>query len=82
MGWGRCAHGRIQASVVIKDGRIASAEIARCETAYSCDVIAALPGKVLMSQDSNVDGVTGATDSSYAFQDAVAAAMFRGQRGE
>ena len=82
LAWGRCAHGRIQASVTIKDGRIASADIARCETAYSCDVIAALPGRVLMQQDSNVDGVTGATDSSYAFQDAVAAAMFRGQRGE
>ena len=82
MAWGRCAHGRIQASVVIKNGRIDSATIAQCETAYPCERIDVLPGQVVLKQDPNVDVVTGASDSSYAFLDAVAAAMFRGQRGE
>jgi uncharacterized protein with FMN-binding domain len=82
LAWGRCAHGRIQASVVIKNGRIDSATIAQCETAYPCERIDALPGQVMLKQDPNVDVVTGASDSSYAFLDAVAAAMFRGQRGE
>ena len=82
LAWGRCAHGRIQASVVIKNGRIDSATIAQCETAYPCERIDVLPGQVVLKQDPNVDVVTGASDSSYAFLDAVAAAMFRGQRGE
>lgn len=74
-GWGECTHGSIQASVVIESGKIASVAIARCETAYSCGWIANLPGEVVDWQTSNTDWVTGATDSSYAFMDAVAAAL-------
>ena len=82
LGWGRSAHGNIQASVMIENGRISQAVIARCETAYSCDWIAKLPGQVLSRQDPGVDVVSGASDSSYAFQDAVSAALFKAQRGE
>jgi uncharacterized protein with FMN-binding domain len=82
LGWGRSAHGNIQASVVIENGRISQTVIARCETAYSCDWIARLPGQVLSRQDPAVDVVSGASDSSYAFQDAVSAALFKAQRGE
>jgi uncharacterized protein with FMN-binding domain len=82
LGWGTCRHGMIQASVVIKDGRIHSATIAQCETAYPCEWIGVLPSQVVTNQGANVDIVTGASDSSYAFMDAVAAAIFKGQRGE
>jgi uncharacterized protein with FMN-binding domain len=82
LGWGRSAHGNIQASVVIENGRISTTAIARCETAYSCDWIARLPGQVISRQDPGIDVVSGASDSSYAFQDAVSAALFKAQRGE
>jgi len=82
LGWGRSAHGNIQASVIIENGRISQANIARCETAYSCDWIAKLPGQVISRQDPGTDVVGGASDSSYAFQDAVSAALFKAQRGE
>lgn len=83
LGWGTCRHGMIQASVVIKQGRIHSATIAQCETAYPCEWIDVLPSAVVLKQDpNNVDVVSGASDSSYAFLDAVAAAILKGQRGE
>ena len=83
LGWGRSAHGNIQAQVIVQNGRISSTAIARCETAYSCDWIAKLPTQVVATQDpQTIDIVTGASDSSYAFQDAVTAALFKAQRGE
>jgi uncharacterized protein with FMN-binding domain len=60
---------------VIEGGRIASATIAQCLTRYSCSWIDALPGQVVSRQNTNVDYVSGATQSTDAFADAVTEAL-------
>jgi uncharacterized protein with FMN-binding domain len=75
LGWGTCRHGDIQASVVVENGKIVSTAIAQCLTRYSCSWIAELPGQVVSRQNSKVDYVSGATQSSDAFSDAVANAL-------
>ena len=77
LGWGTSRHGDIQASVIIEDGRIASATIAQCLTRYSCSVIAKLPPQVAARQSPEVDYVSGATQSSNAFYYAVLGALNR-----
>jgi uncharacterized protein with FMN-binding domain len=74
-GWGTSRHGDIQATVMIKDGRIAGAVISECLTRYSCSWIAALPGQVAARQSAEVDFVSGATESSNAFYYAVVDAL-------
>ena len=74
-GLGSSRHGDIQATVVIADGRIASAEITRCLTRYSCSWIAHLPGQVVSRQGADVDYVSGATQSTDAFYYAVVDAL-------
>jgi len=75
VGWGGSRHGDIQVSVVIQGGKIASAEIAECLTRYPCTWIVDLPGLVVSKQSSDVDFVSGATESSYAYSDAVTDAL-------
>jgi uncharacterized protein with FMN-binding domain len=74
-GWGRCRHGSIQAAVTIANGQIVGTEIAQCLTRYSCSWIENLPGQVVSRQSPNVDYVSGATESTDAFYDAVASAL-------
>jgi uncharacterized protein with FMN-binding domain len=74
-GWGSSRHGDIEATVVITDGRIASATISRCLTRYSCSWIAHLPGQVVSRQSADVDFVSGATQSTDAFYYAVVDAL-------
>jgi uncharacterized protein with FMN-binding domain len=83
-GWGSCRHGDIEASVTVQDGKIASVVISQCLTRYSCAWIAPknpnsglpdLPAQVVERQSPKVDYVSGATESSYAFADAVVAAL-------
>jgi uncharacterized protein with FMN-binding domain len=74
-GWGYSRHGDIEATVVIADGRIASATISQCRTRYSCDVIDSLPRQVAQRQSPDVDYVSGATQSADAFYGAVVAAL-------
>jgi uncharacterized protein with FMN-binding domain len=75
LGWGRCRHGSIQASVAIEGGQIVKTEIAQCLTRYSCSWIANLPGQVVSRQNANVDLVSGATESTDAFYEAVSSAL-------
>ena len=75
LGWGYSRHGDIQASVVIQDGQIVSTAIATCATRYSCSWIANLPAQAVERQSPKVDYVSGATQSSNAFSDAVAEAL-------
>lgn len=84
LGWGSCRHGDIEASVTIQDGQIISTAISQCLTRYSCNWIAPkppagalpdLPAQVVERQSAKVDYVSGATESSYAFADAVTAAL-------
>jgi uncharacterized protein with FMN-binding domain len=84
LGWGSCRHGDIEASVTIQDGKIALVAISQCLTRYSCGWIAPkipgaglpdLPSQVVERQGPKVDYISGATESSYAFADAVVAAL-------
>ncbi len=75
LGWGSCRHGDIQASVVIEGGRITAATVARCLTRYSCSWIEPIYSQVVSRQSPEVDYVSGATESTDAFHDAVADAL-------
>ncbi len=79
-GWGRSPHGRIFATVVIRRGRIASAEITTCRMRYPCSMIAALPPQVVARQAPDVDIVSGATQSGEAFSRAVSEALAQAVR--
>lgn len=74
-GWGTSRHGDIQASVEIKGGKIVGAYISQCLTRYSCSWVSMLPGQVVARQSSEVDYVSGATQSSNAFYYAVVEAL-------
>jgi uncharacterized protein with FMN-binding domain len=80
-GWGKSRHGDIEATVVIKGGRIQSAVISQCRTRYSCSVIKELPRQVAQRQSPEVDYVSGATESTnayyYALVEALAKAALR-----
>jgi uncharacterized protein with FMN-binding domain len=78
VGLGRSRHGNIEATVVVQGGKIVSAKISQCLTRYPCSMIAALPGEVVAQQSAAVDFVSGATDSSTAYQQAVANALAKG----
>lgn len=74
-GWGTSRHGDIQAYVEIKGGKIVSAFISECLTQYSCSWIAKLPAQVVERQGSEIDYVSGATQSSNALYYAVVDAL-------
>ena len=74
-GWGTSRHGDIEATVVITDGHIVSAQISRCLTRYSCSWIAHLQQQVVVRQSADVDFVSGATQSTNAFYYAVVEAL-------
>jgi uncharacterized protein with FMN-binding domain len=76
-GRGSCPHGDIIAQIAIRKGQIEYAGIAECLTRYSCSVIHMLPEQIVTRQSTNVDVVSGATESTEAFQDAVAAALMK-----
>jgi uncharacterized protein with FMN-binding domain len=74
-GLGRSRHGNIEVTVAVQGGKIASAKISQCGTRYPCSMISVLPGEVVAHQSATVDSVSGATDSSTAFTQAVANAL-------
>ncbi len=76
-GYGR--HGPITVSVVVAANRVKSAAIAACGTTFSCSIISALPAEVVAAQSAQIDLVSGATDSSLAFQSAVQQALAEAQ---
>jgi uncharacterized protein with FMN-binding domain len=78
-GRGTSPHGDIIAEVVIQKGRIVYAGIADCLTRYSCSVIKHLPQQIVERQSIEVDLVSGASESTSAFQDGIAAALARSQ---
>lgn len=78
-GLGSSRHGDIVAEVVIQKGQIVYAGIADCLTRYSCSVIKQLPEQVVVRQSIEVDLVSGASESTSAFQDGIAAALARAQ---
>ena len=74
-GWGRSRHGDIEATISIKNGKIAEAFISECLTQYSCSWVAGLPPQVVARQSAEVDYVSGATQSTNAFYYAVINAL-------
>ncbi|HUX86402.1 MAG TPA: hypothetical protein VMW65_05325, partial [Chloroflexota bacterium] len=66
VGQGYSRHGGVEAAVVIKGGRIISANVRSCSTRFPCSAIDLLPPLVVQSQSPPVDYVSGATDSSMA----------------
>src|SRR5579872_4582743 len=70
-GWSR----RGSVSVTVQNGKITAAPITGVTTHYSQSLIAGLPAEVVGRQSSHVDMVSGATDSSMAYQQAVAQAL-------
>ncbi len=74
-GSGSSRHGGVNVSVVVKNGRIASAAITSVTTRYSQNVIAGLPAQVVNAQGASVNLVSGATDSSNAYVQAVRQAL-------
>ena len=72
---GSSRHGDIEATVVIQNGKIASASVSDCSTRYPCRDVNPLIKEVITSQKAPVDYVSGATDSSIAYRDAVRAAL-------
>jgi uncharacterized protein with FMN-binding domain len=78
--WGDSRHGRILATVVIRRGRISAAEITTCRMRYPCSMIAMLPGQVVTRQGTDVDLVSGATQSAEAFSMAVDRALEQATR--
>lgn len=73
--WGTSRHGDIEATVLIKGGRIEAAIISQCLTQYSCSLISELPIQVVLRQSPEVDFVSGATQSTNAFYYAVLNAL-------
>lgn len=74
-GSGMSRHGGVNVKVTVQNGRITAAPITGVTTRYSQSVIAALPAQVVSKQSSQVNLVSGATDSSMAYQQAVAQAL-------
>jgi uncharacterized protein with FMN-binding domain len=81
VGVGTSRHGSIQATVVIQNGRIASASISSCNTRYPCSDVASLVKQVVSQQAVPVNHVSGATDSSSAFKSAVSKALTQAKQG-
>lgn len=75
VGYATGRHGSIEATVTVEGGKIAAVEISQCLTRYPCSRISSLPGQVVSKQTAQVDYVSGATDSSRTFMQAVTNAL-------
>lgn len=75
VGVGNSRHGGIQVSIVVKGGKITSASVTGCGTRYPCSKVNPLVGEVVSRQGPPVDYVSGATDSSMAYIQAVRTAL-------
>lgn len=72
--------GTVDVAVTIRNGKIVRVEITECDTHYpQSDIDPVLPNEVIAKQSANVDFVSGATLSSYAFAMAVQQALSQAQ---
>jgi uncharacterized protein with FMN-binding domain len=74
-GDGNSRHGGMQVTVVIKDGKIASANVTSCGTRYPCSDINPLVRAAVSNQSVPANHVSGATDSSGAYKQALTNAL-------
>jgi len=74
-GSGTSRRGGIDVDVTIQGGKIMGVQITNATTYYPISRIARLPGQVVDRQNGQVDLVSGATESTRAFRQAVTAAL-------
>ena len=74
-GSGTSRRGDVTVSLSVQDGKIATVQITRATTYYPTSRISRLPGQVVDRQSAQIDYVSGATDSSIAFRQAVTNAL-------
>ncbi len=74
-GTGNSRHGGMEVTVVIKDGKITSANVTSCGTRYPCSDINPLIRSAVSKQSVPTNHVSGATDSSKAYTQALASAL-------
>jgi uncharacterized protein with FMN-binding domain len=65
----------MQVTVVVSGGKITSAAITSCQTRYPCSDVDSLVKAVVSQQTVPANHVSGATDSSTAYKQAVNAAL-------
>lgn len=75
VGQGFSRHGGVEATIVVTGGKIVSADITDCSTRYPCDAAYPLIPEVVARQAAPIHHVSGATDSSMAYHDAVVKAL-------
>jgi uncharacterized protein with FMN-binding domain len=75
VGSGNSRHGGMQVQVVIQQGKITSANVISCFTRYTCSYVDQLVSEVLSKQSAPTNYVSGATDSSRAYRQAVTNAL-------
>jgi uncharacterized protein with FMN-binding domain len=74
-GSGNSRHGGMRVAVVIKDGKIVSANVASCSTRYPCSDVNPLIRAAISKQGVPASHVSGATDSSQAYRQALTNAL-------
>jgi uncharacterized protein with FMN-binding domain len=74
-GAGSSRHGSIQVRVVVSGGMIISADVTGCGTRYPCSKVTPLVSQVVARQSAPVNYVSGATDSSTAYIQAIKSAL-------
>ena len=74
-GTGNSRHGGMQVTVVIKGGKITSANVTSCGTRYPCSDVDPLIGAAISRQSVPVNHVSGSTDSSQAYRQALTSAL-------
>lgn len=74
-GSGNSRHGGMQVTVVIKDGKITSANVTSCGTRYPCSDVNSLVRAAVSQQSIPANHVSGATDSSQAYKQALTGAL-------
>ena len=74
-GSGTSRHGGMNVTAVIKDGKITSANVTGCSTRYPCSDVNQLIRAAVSQQSVPVNHVSGATDSSKAYKQALTGAL-------
>lgn len=74
-GTGNSRHGGMKVALVVANGRITSANVVACSTRYSCSDVDPLVSETVSTQSVPVHYISGATDSSDAYYEAVSSAI-------
>ena len=74
-GSGNSRHGGMNVTAVIKGGKITSANVTGCSTRYPCSDVNQLIRAAVSQQSVPVNHVSGATDSSKAYKQALTGAL-------